>query len=264
MSAASCATSTAVITEMPTSAACSDGRVVDAVAHEADDVPAALQREDDAVLLRRRDAREDGRLLGHVPERRVVDARRARRPCTICWSSSPTCRQTCRATSSLSPVRILTVHAVALELARARRRRPAATGSAKLTKPARTRSASSSREYAARGVQPAVGDREHAETVRAQSLVDRRARLLASPRRAARPARRPRTPCSARGRFRRALGDQQPAARRRPAPPRRPTGAGARSRTGSRRSSDSRRRRPRRAEGSPRRAGCGCRSRSGC
>ena len=50
-------------------------RVVDAVAHVADDVAAPLQREDDPVLLRRRDAREDRRLLRQMAERRVVDPR---------------------------------------------------------------------------------------------------------------------------------------------------------------------------------------------
>ena len=73
-SAASRATSAAVITEMPTSAVCSDGRVVDAVAHESDDVAPALERQDDPVLLSRRDTREHRRLLREVTERRVVDA----------------------------------------------------------------------------------------------------------------------------------------------------------------------------------------------
>ena len=49
-------------------------RVVDAVAQEADHVPAPLERQDDAVLLRRGDAGEYRGLLRHVPERRVVEA----------------------------------------------------------------------------------------------------------------------------------------------------------------------------------------------
>ena len=51
------------------------GRVVDAVAHVSDDVSASLERENDPVLLRRRDAREHRRLLREMAERRVVDPR---------------------------------------------------------------------------------------------------------------------------------------------------------------------------------------------
>ena len=47
------------------------GRIVDAVAEEPDDVAPALEREQDAVLLGGRDAREQGRALGHVLERGV-------------------------------------------------------------------------------------------------------------------------------------------------------------------------------------------------
>ena len=50
-------------------------RVVDPVAHESDDVAAALQREDDPILLRRRHAREDRRFFGHVAKGRIVQAR---------------------------------------------------------------------------------------------------------------------------------------------------------------------------------------------
>ena len=53
------------------------GRVIDAVAHESHHVPSPLQREKDPVLLRWRDAREHGRLLRQVTERRVVD------PCEV-------------------------------------------------------------------------------------------------------------------------------------------------------------------------------------
>ena len=63
------------MTEMPTSAACSDGRIVDPVSQEADDVTAAFQREDDLVLLRRRDAREDRSLFRDMAQRRIVEAR---------------------------------------------------------------------------------------------------------------------------------------------------------------------------------------------
>ena len=49
------------------------GRVIDAVAHESDDVASTLQREDDPVLLRWRDPREHRRLLRQMTEGRVVD-----------------------------------------------------------------------------------------------------------------------------------------------------------------------------------------------
>src|SRR5438046_2583991 len=52
-----------------------DGRrVVDAVAQEADDVVATLEREDDAVFLRGGDAGEDGRLLSYRGESAVGHA----------------------------------------------------------------------------------------------------------------------------------------------------------------------------------------------
>ena len=54
-------------------------RVVDAVAQEADDVAAALERQDDPVLLRGRDAGEDGRLLGHRARARRRSCARSRR-----------------------------------------------------------------------------------------------------------------------------------------------------------------------------------------
>ena len=62
--------STAVSTEMPTSAARSAGRVVDAVAEEADDVLPALERLDDPLLVRRREPREDA--WSSPPLRRVA------------------------------------------------------------------------------------------------------------------------------------------------------------------------------------------------
>ena len=66
MSAASLAMSTAVSTEMPTSAVRRAGRVVDAVAQEADDVPLALQGADDALLVGRRQPGEERRVLGRL------------------------------------------------------------------------------------------------------------------------------------------------------------------------------------------------------
>ena len=93
MSAASLATSTAPSTEMPTSAAWSDGRVVDAVAEEADDVPAALERQDDAVLLRGRHAAEEGR----APRPRASSAGRPCSSISAPVSTPSTGRPSCRA-----------------------------------------------------------------------------------------------------------------------------------------------------------------------
>ena len=59
-------------------------RVVDAVAHVADHVAAVLQREDDAVLLHRRDARENGGLLRPMCPARRRWCARVRRPAR--WS----------------------------------------------------------------------------------------------------------------------------------------------------------------------------------
>src|SRR5207253_10863322 len=50
------------------------GRVVDAVAQEADDVVATLEREDDPVFLRGRDAGKDGRVLSYRSESAVGHA----------------------------------------------------------------------------------------------------------------------------------------------------------------------------------------------
>ena len=47
-------------------------RVIDAVAHVSHHVASTLQRENDSVLLGRRDPREDGRLLRQLTEGRVV------------------------------------------------------------------------------------------------------------------------------------------------------------------------------------------------
>ena len=94
---------------MPTSAACSDGRVVDAVAHEADHVAARLEREDDAVLLRGRHSREDVGSLGALRERGDRSAARASAP-----SDHPRSVEPDRRTNmpwrprSLSPVRTFT------------------------------------------------------------------------------------------------------------------------------------------------------------
>ena len=57
---------------MPTSAVCSDGSVVDPVAHVADHVPACFERKDDPVLLFRRHAGKDGAVLRLVGQSGVV------------------------------------------------------------------------------------------------------------------------------------------------------------------------------------------------
>ena len=131
MSAASRATSTAPGDRDADVGRVQRRRVVDAVAEEADHVAAPLERQDDAVLLRRRDAREDVGLLGDVPERAVAHAvdlvardRAVPRP-------GPTCAQTWRATSSLSPVRILTRTPSRRRLREQVPPRPARSGSAK-------------------------------------------------------------------------------------------------------------------------------------
>ena len=78
MSADSLAMSTAVSTEMPTSAVAQGGGVVDAVAQEADGVPLGLQGPDDPRLLDRVDLGEDGRRRGQRAQRRRRPARRSR------------------------------------------------------------------------------------------------------------------------------------------------------------------------------------------
>ena len=72
MSADSLAMSTAVSTEMPTSAVLQRGAVVDAVAQEADDVAARWQRRDDRRLLRRRKLGEHRWRLDELGELRVA------------------------------------------------------------------------------------------------------------------------------------------------------------------------------------------------
>ena len=72
MSAASRATSTAEATEIPTSAACKRGSVIDPVSHIAHDVAAAFEGVNDAVFLHRRDAREYRRLFRPVLERGIA------------------------------------------------------------------------------------------------------------------------------------------------------------------------------------------------
>ena len=71
MSAASLATSTALSTEMPTSAACSAEASLMPSAHVADDVAGLLEREDDALFLVGLDFGEDVH-VDHLVEQRAV------------------------------------------------------------------------------------------------------------------------------------------------------------------------------------------------
>ena len=107
MSAASRATSTALGDRDADVGGVQRRRVVDAVAQVADHVAAALEGKEDPVLLRRRDAREDRRLLGDRSERRIGHPVHLV-PNEHLARSSPTCVQTCAVTRSLSPVITLT------------------------------------------------------------------------------------------------------------------------------------------------------------
>ena len=49
------------------------GRIVDAISEETDDVAPALECEENTVLLRRRDPREDIRLLRDMRQRRLSE-----------------------------------------------------------------------------------------------------------------------------------------------------------------------------------------------
>ena len=69
------------------------GGVVDAVAHEADDVLARLQRLDDPLLVGRRDAGEQRGLLGGLGELRRRSSSRPRCPAARSrWRARPPCR----------------------------------------------------------------------------------------------------------------------------------------------------------------------------
>src|SRR5438874_1886229 len=81
--------------------------IVDSVTEVANHVAAVFQRVDNPVLLHRRNAREHGAFLGQCWSAGSLICSSSS-PRTIVGFSSPTCSQTCRATSSLSPVRIFT------------------------------------------------------------------------------------------------------------------------------------------------------------
>ena len=83
------------------------GCVVDPVAEKPDYVAAVLERADDPVFLAGRHARENVGLLRRRGTGRNLSCARARRPRQSSSQSIPTCSQTWRVTSSLSPVRIL-------------------------------------------------------------------------------------------------------------------------------------------------------------
>ena len=240
MSAASLATSTAVSTEMPTSAACRAGASLIPSPRKPTTWPRPLERaarsgssasgETRAKTVVRSATAASAR-VGHAVD--LVAQRRCAPP------SRPTCAQTCWVTSSLSPVRILT-STPSRRSARERRRprlasadrgrrrsrrgrgrarrrprtraaaRPAAYATASTRNPSTLRLAEEARRSAARAV-ASSGVRRAVELDAVQQRQDA---------------------------LRRTLGDQQaPAARSR----RRRRRAGARSRTASRRLARTRR-----------------------
>ena len=212
-------------------------RVVDAVAEEADDVAAALERQDDAVLLRGRDAREHA----SSARRRGASAgslmRSSSPPSTICADVEADLRADVARDQLVVAGEDLDGDAVARERRDAPRAHPASGGSAKVRKPAsvevvlvaRVDSAVARRHDARR-------DREHAEAVGAQLARTSRGSARGSASSAC-ACRRARSACMREDALGRALGDEQVRAvaldddRR---------ADGARSRTGSRRACDSR------------------------
>ena len=84
------------------------GRVVDAVAHEADHVPFALQRLDDALLVGGREPHEQRGVFRGVGQLARRSSSRPARRSARARAERPTSLQILRETSSLSPVRTLT------------------------------------------------------------------------------------------------------------------------------------------------------------
>ncbi len=243
MSAASRATSTAPATEMPTSAACSDGASLMPSPRKPTTWPRRLSARMMRFFCAGETRAKTRGLLGDVRQRRVAHAlelaRRARRRST----SRPTC-------GADVPGDQLVVAGEDLDRRRrrarsARDRRRAASGSggsAKATKPASASSRSSATRVGAGRRRPR-GRRPRARG--SPAPLERREHGAGSaPRRGVVERRRPRRPTSQRradgeDALGRALGDEQSRAR---ASRRRPRGGAARSRTGSRRSCRSRRR----------------------
>ena len=147
--------------------------VVDAVAQKAHHVPAALQCEDDAILLPGRYAREDRRLLGHVTERRIVETVEliARDDGLVADADLPTDMTR----DDIAVAREdLDLHAVRLEL-RERVGGIGQDGVREADKPGQHELGFIVSRVRRPGVEPAIRDREHAEPVGTELLVDRRA-----------------------------------------------------------------------------------------
>ena len=109
MSADSLAMSTAVSTVMPDVRGVQRRRVVDAIAHEADDVCLArLQSLDDPLLVRGRDAARRASVSSAASASWASVIRSTSAPSRRESTGSPTSVQILRATISLSPVITLT------------------------------------------------------------------------------------------------------------------------------------------------------------
>ena len=119
-------------------------RIVDAVAEIADDVPAPLEREQDAQLLARRHAREHAASARRAGPSAASLTASSCCPSTRVASRRPVRSHTWRVTAASSPVRILTTTPSAASCAMAA---PASArgGSAKVSSPSKAASRSSLR-----------------------------------------------------------------------------------------------------------------------
>ena len=237
--------------------------VVDAVAQEAHDVPAALQREDDAILLRRGHAREDRGLLGNVTQRRIVEtielvARDDGLVADADLSTDVTRDHIAIAGDDFD------LHAVCLEL-RERVGGIRQDGIREAEKPGQDELGFIGSRVRRPSAESTIRDREHAESVGTESLADRPRRRV-GPHRSTAGRGRPTSKAVDDGqhRFRGALGHEQS----------RPFAvAGCRHHDRQTPALEIEgdfvdfsipgRRRPHRAAGWPRRTDSGCRSRSG-
>ena len=161
------------MTEMPTSAACSDG----ASLMPSPMKPTTWPRRLSARMIRffcAGDTRANTDACSATWPSAASSSRSTSSPVTTCCVVEPDARQTWRATSSLSPVRIFTVTPSRSSSARTSAA-SGRTGSAKREEAGEHESRSSSRAYAGAGLQPAVGHGQDAQAVRAQPLVNVRA-----------------------------------------------------------------------------------------
>ncbi len=106
MSAASRATSTAPSTEMPTSAACNAGRIVDAVTEVSHHVAQLAQRQDDALLPGSDRPSANTSVCSARCHSASSRSCRISAPVRICGAARPTASATWRAVCRLSPVTI--------------------------------------------------------------------------------------------------------------------------------------------------------------